>query len=91
MAGLEKLNNNTFLELLEFLKILTIRYQIVGKRRTGVLEISLASLANKIFEGHINTGKGIWDSVRKIIPTDEEFHEDFLRYSDRKPSRVLYI
>ena len=77
--------------LLWLLIVLTIRYQVVGRRRTGALEISSARLANHISSGKYRTVKALDGSVTNILPTDEEFRADFMRFSDKKASRALYF
>ena len=53
--------------------VLTVRYQIVGRRRTGALEINLARLANQIHRGEVKSEEDFWKSVFAITPTDEDF------------------
>jgi hypothetical protein len=71
--------------------LLTVRYQIVGQRRTGPLEIACARVANLIHIGQIRTDEDFWKEINTIIPSDEEFLNDFLRFSDRKAKRVAYF
>jgi hypothetical protein len=71
--------------------VLIVRYQIVGKRRTGALEITCARMANRISQGEIASVSDIYAEIRSLIPPDEEFYQDFLRFSDKKASRLTYF
>lgn len=77
--------------LLRSLIVLTVRYQIVGKRRTGALEIACAKMANRISQGEVVSVPAINNEIRSIMPSDEEFCNDFLRFSDKKASRLNYF
>ena len=77
--------------LLWVLIVLTIRYQVVGQRRTGALEIACARMANSISSGNLTSAKDIEKEIGAILPSDDEFHHDFLHFSDKKASRVLYF
>jgi hypothetical protein len=77
--------------LLESLIVLTIRYQIVGKRRTGALEIACARMANKIFQNDIVNRPDLWEEIQSLIPGDDDFKSDFLKFSEKKASRLSYL
>jgi len=77
--------------LLDKLITIVIRYQIVGKRRTGAIELNLSRLASSIYKGVINDENTLVQHLSAIYPSDEEFERDFLKYKETKRSRVLYI
>ena len=77
--------------LLNHLIILTVRYQTIGRRRTGRLEIASARIAHGITKGEFNTPHKVWKEYSSIVPSDEEFTEDFGRWSDNKSARNRYI
>lgn len=91
MSAIDVLHVDEMESLLGQLIVLTVRYQVVGRRRTGALEIACARLASLIRQGHVKTAGQQWESIRTIMPTDEEFFADFLRFSERKASRVAYF
>lgn len=70
---------------------LIVRYQIVGKRRTGALEIGFARVAPKVLREEINDSSEFWKEFYSIVPTDEEFLSDFAKYEEKKPNRLIYI
>ena len=90
-SAIDNLDKKTMESLLWALIVLTIRYQIVGQKRTGPLEIACARIANLIHKGKIKTDDDIWREIQMIIPSDQEFQNDFQGFSDRKAKRVAYF
>ncbi|RYD84232.1 MAG: hypothetical protein EOP84_06075 [Verrucomicrobiaceae bacterium] len=81
-------------ELESFLYILTVtlvRYQLIGRQRTGVLEKSLGTLSERIWESSITTTDEAWRHLAPIIPSDEDFIEDFSTHLERKTYRLGYL
>ena len=91
LAALDAFSPQEMERLLNHLITLTVRYQTIGRRRTGRLEIASARVALGIFEGELNTPHKVWKEYSSIVPSDEEFMEDFGRWSDNKSARVRYI
>lgn len=71
--------------------VLTVRYQVVSKRRPGGLEIACARVAPMIHSGKIHTAEEAWSDLISIVPTDEEFYYDFLKFAEPKASRAAYF
>ena len=78
-------------DLLWGLVVLIVRYQLVGKRRTGVLESACAKVASEIYNKEIQTASHFGKSIRAVLPTDEEFQADVLTYAEANGKRVFYI
>ena len=78
-------------KLLNHLVTLIIRYQLIGRGRTGRLEILSASVAEGIFSRRLKTPKMVWDQLRLIVPNDEEFEDDFSIYEENKPARARWL
>ena len=91
LAALEAFDTQQMERLLQHLIILTVRYQTIGRRRTGRLEIASARIAHSISRGNFNTPHKVWKEYASIVPDDEEFSEDFRRWSENKSARVRYI
>ena len=92
LSALEIKFTGTDLEqLLWILVVLTVRYQTVGKRRTGVLESACARLAADIYNSQVRTAADVAKSIRAILPSDDEFRTDFLTYSESNGKRAFYI
>lgn len=91
LAALKKFDRNKMEKLLGRLVTLIVRYQLVGRGRTGRLEIKCTSIAPKIFNGQLKTPKTVWDELLEIIPSDDDFRNDFINYSETKSDRARYI
>jgi hypothetical protein len=91
MAAIGRFPRGKMEQFLWSLICLTVRYQIVGKRRTGALEILCAKLASLIYNKKIKDPKDLHDELRTIAPSDEDFYDDFVRYSEPKASRAAYF
>ena len=91
LAAFETFDASQMERLLDHLIVLTIRYQTVGKRRTGLLEIANAKVAHGVFLGELNTPQQVWTEYSQLVPKDKEFMEDFGRWYERKAPRARYI
>ena len=91
LAALEAFSTEEMERLLNHLVILTVRYQTIGRRRTGRLEIASARIAYGISKGELNTPHKVWQEYASIVPNDEEFAEDVGRWSESKAARVRYV
>ena len=91
LAGLEAFDTKEMERLLNHLIVLTVRYQTIGRRRTGLLEIASAKIAHGVFGGELNTPHKVWKQYSQLVPNDKEFLEDFGRWYERKSARARYI
>ena len=91
LAALERYDPDDMERLLEHLITLTVRYQTVGRRRTGLLEIAGARVARGIFRGDLNSPQKVWADYSSIVPNDKEFYEDFDRWTETKAARARYV
>ena len=91
LAALETFDTDQMERLLNHLVTLTVRYQTIGRRRTGRLEIASARIAHGISKGELNTPNKVWKEYASIVPSDEEFAEDVARWSENKSARVRYV
>lgn len=72
------------------LVVLTFRYQTVGKRRTGALEIACARVAHAITTGALGDVHAMVSAIAETAPNDVDFEQDFRRYSETNQRRALY-
>ena len=91
LAALEAFDARQMEQLLSHLVILTVRYQTIGRRRTGRLEISSARVAQAITKGEFDSPRAVWKEYSSIVPDDAEFAEDFGRWTESKSARARYI
>ncbi len=91
LSSLERNDKDLIVGILKSLINFVVRYQTVGQRRTGILEIVLSKLAADIFNGKLETNRQINKVLSRLLPTNDEFYKDFLNYSDRMGQRTSYI
>jgi hypothetical protein len=91
MSSIHRLGREEMEALLWALIVLTVRHQVVGRRRTGLLEIYCANLASQIFTGKLKSKQDILKSVHDFMPKDDDFRLDFLRFSEAKKPRAIYF
>ena len=91
LAALETFDTNEMERLLNHLIILTVRYQTIGKGRTGLLEIASARVAKGVFNGEFNSPQKVWNEYSQLVSGDTEFLEDFSRWEERKSARCRYV
>ncbi len=91
LAALEKFDPVEMERLLECLVTLTVRYQLVGRGRTGLLEIASARAAHGIFQGELNSPHKAWKEYSQIVPSDKDFLIDFARWTETKSVKARYV
>ena len=91
MAALENFNADSVERLLVLLRTFVMRYQTVGRRRTGLFEIAMARAALGVADGRFNSPQKVWDDVKGLVPTDNDFRADFTGFTDTKSARVRYM
>ena len=91
LAAIAKWKREEIAKLLRYLVKVILRYQLIGRGRTGKLEIQSASNAEGIFTGKYKTAKSAWDGMHHLIPPDDEFEDDFRRYEETKANRARWI
>ena len=76
--------------LLRNLLTLTVRYQTIGRRRTGLMEIACAKAAREISASALPTFEAL-SSLESLVPSDDEFVLDFERYRERNAKRAMHV
>ena len=91
LAALEVFKPEEMERLLRHLVVLIVRYQLIGRGRTGRLEIQAAAVAKKIYGRALKSAAAVWKELRFLIPNDEEFADDFSRYEETKSDRARWL
>jgi len=91
MAALRDFTVARMERLLELLVIMVVRYQTIGKGRTGLLEIAAARAARQMADGRLNTPKKVWFSLSPLLEDDERFRASAEDYAETKAARARYI
>jgi hypothetical protein len=71
--------------------VLIVRYQIIGRGRTGILEKQLGSACQGIFNSEIKNASQLYESVSPILSEVDDFSTYFERLRETKAARVLYF
>ena len=92
LSALKYIENVQDMErLLWGLLVLTVRYQTIGRKRTGALEITCAKIAHGLSSKLYNTLQEALLDLKRFMPTDDEFFTDFSRYADSSNKRIAYF
>ncbi|MEK6243071.1 MAG: DUF262 domain-containing HNH endonuclease family protein [Pseudomonadota bacterium] len=91
LAALDRFDANELGKLLRSLVTLILRYQLIGRGRTGRLEIRAAAVAEGIYTKKHKHAKSAWDNLKAIIPPDDEFAQDFAKYENVKPAVARWL
>jgi hypothetical protein len=91
LAAIAKFKPEEVERLLKHLVVLIMRYQLVGRGRTGKLEIQSALVAEGISSEKYKSAKSVWERLSAILPSDDEFVDDFSRYVETKPAQARWI
>ena len=91
LAAIEKFKPDEVEKLLKYLVVLILRYQLVGRGRTGKLEIQSALISEGISSDKYRSAKSVWERLSSILPSADEFEDDFSRYVETKPALARWI
>lgn len=91
LSALEKFNDRELDRLLKLLEVLIVRYQLVGGKRTGRLEISCAALTRKIWVEEVTNATEAAAALRDIMPSDEEFRTVFELKQESNNTKAVYL
>ena len=91
LAAIEKFKPEEVEKLVKHLVVLILRYQLIGRGRTGKLEIQSALVSEGIYSGKHGSAKSVWDRLSTILPSDDEFDDDFSRYVETKAALARWI
>jgi hypothetical protein len=69
---------------------LIVRHQIVGRERTGALEIFCADLSHEIFSNRLSPNDAL-AKVRGFYPDDGKFKADFAIFEETRAARAKYF
>jgi uncharacterized protein with ParB-like and HNH nuclease domain len=91
LAAVEKFKTDEVEKLLKHLVMLILRYQLVGRGRTGKLEIQSALISEGIASDRFKSTRAVWERLSTILPSDDEFEDDFSKYVETKPAVARWI
>lgn len=77
-----------------FVKLITaaiVRFQVIGKGRTGVVEKVFGRLCQMISIGMIQNRNDFEQVISELMLPDDSFAELFMMHEDKRYSRVVYL
>jgi hypothetical protein len=91
LGALTYLPSSEVASFLWLLVVTIVRYQLIGRGRTGILEKEFAALAMKIHRREVQTAEQAYRNLEKLIPDDSAFRQAFAIHAEGKSSRVEYL
>ena len=93
LSGLLHLSSETLAELLRCVVTTIVRYQIVGRGRTGVMEKVFGQLCVLMEQGQVATREDIrrFFSQSDLKVDDQKFYTEFAEHRETKPARYAYF
>lgn len=76
------------------LRLLTtaiVRFQVIGKGRTGVVEKVFGRICQSLSNGRINIPLDFKEHLAELLTTDEQFRNTFESHEEKKFSRIAYF
>lgn len=91
LSALSRFSHEEFKLLLWALVVLIVRYQLIGRERTGILEKTLGRLCQGIWSGKITNSSEAYSLMGEILPDDSTFFQKFQTHIEPKAARVAYL
>ncbi|PYJ84503.1 MAG: hypothetical protein DME22_12585 [Verrucomicrobia bacterium] len=89
LSAFAKLKHGQFDKLLEKSVVWSVRFMVTGTP-SGTIEGYYAKIAADIWSGKTKTAKAAADSIKQIVPEDEEFKIAFANVSESKEKIARY-
>lgn len=91
LGALARFSPPEFERLMWLLVVTIVRYQIIGRGRTGIMEKEFSELAKRIHSGEVASAESAHLQIKSLLSTDDSFRSDFAKHSETKGSRVRYF
>lgn len=91
LSAIHKLSMPLFDQVLWHLIVAVVRFQIIGKGRTGVVERVFGRVCRAISEGALGTEASLVEMLSELRVEDADFVESFRFHTDSKPARYTYL
>jgi len=91
LAAAKVFTPEEFRKLTDILIVMTVRYNLIGELRTGVLANYYSEVPAKITNGEILKAAKVFREFRTIYPKDQDFKDAFLKKSLKDTRKARYI
>jgi hypothetical protein len=90
LAALRNLPQGLIQELLWLVTVGVVRFQVIGKGRTGVVEKVFGRLCQALSKDSVSS-EGLQSIVSELLIPDETFASNFIAHVDARYSRISYL
>lgn len=91
LSAIKRFSPNEFERLAWLLEIIVVRWQIIGGRRTGAIEISCARLAEKIWTCEVKTASDAHKALNSLYTSDLDFRTAFIKKGGLTNQKAAYL
>lgn len=91
LSAIKRFSPHEMERLLELLEAVIVRYQLIGGRRTGLLETQSARLAERIWKEEVKTATDAKSLLSLVYPSDDDFHAAFASKEGLTNQKSAYI
>jgi hypothetical protein len=91
LAAISHLSPQYVETLIWYLIVVVVRFQIIGRGRTGVMEKVFGKLCADISSGTVGDPNQLQDSLQELFISDDEFVAAFATHTDSRLGRFAYF
>ena len=91
LAAINRFSVNEFQKLIWLLVVITVRWQIIGGKRTGAIEIGCARLAEKIWTCEVSRASEARSTLSNIYTSDADFRSSFESKDGLTNQKTTYL
>lgn len=77
MVAKEKFSEKEFDKTLKVISIISFRYNVIGSRQANRMEELYNSVSQKIFNATITTAQAVFNEIKELYVSDQDFKNDF--------------
>ena len=91
LSGIKRFSVTEFEKLVWLLEVVVVRWQVIGGRRTGMLEIACAKLAKSIWDGDVASGRQARTALAGVYTSDSDFRNSFISKQGLSNQKAAYL
>lgn len=84
-------NQREMERLLRLVEVLAVRHSLIGKQRPGRIESLSAITAKQITEGTVTSATQVFEKLRELYTTDDQFRTSFLSADAFESKKTNYL
>ena len=91
LAAINRFSVTEFQKLVWLLEVITVRWQVIGGRRTGAIEIGCARLAERIWNSGVTTTREARETLANLYVSDGDFRTSFVVKAGLTNQKTIYL